>query len=135
MSMTSQAAQYASRRVTRRLYRTIPWFGAVIALLTLGQAIRRKGLLRGSLDTALDFTPVVGSVKNMAEVGRGRLAYEPGQPNPLADGAQEGVGVGHRRSPRSVKYRPHQVHRPCCRLSKRALLVGRRGWRPRREAQ
>jgi len=72
MSIKSQAAQYASRRITRRLYRTIPWFGAVIALLTVGNAIRRKGFLRGSLDTALDFTPVVGSVKNMAEVGRGR---------------------------------------------------------------
>ena len=72
MSIPSQAAQYASRRLTRRLYRTVPWFGAAVALLALGTAIRRKGFLRGSLDTALDFTPVVGSVKNMAEIGLGR---------------------------------------------------------------
>ena len=40
--------------------------------MTLGSAIRRKGWFGGALDTALDFTPVVGTMKNMAEVGRGR---------------------------------------------------------------
>ncbi len=72
MSMTNQFRQYATRRATRKLTRAIPWVGAAIALMTLGSAIRRKGLFGGALDTALDFTPVVGTVKNMAEVGRGR---------------------------------------------------------------
>jgi hypothetical protein len=40
--------------------------------VTLGAAIKRKGWFGGALDTALDFTPVVGTIKNMAEVGRGR---------------------------------------------------------------
>jgi hypothetical protein len=70
--MTNQFRQYATRRATRKLTRAIPWVGAAIALITLGSAIRRKGLFGGALDTALDFTPVVGTVKNMAEVGRGR---------------------------------------------------------------
>jgi hypothetical protein len=70
--MTNQFRQYATRRATRKLTRAIPWVGAAIALMTLGSAIRRKGLFGGALDTALDFTPVVGTVKNMAEVGRGR---------------------------------------------------------------
>ena len=72
MSMTNQFRQYATRRATRKITRAIPWVGAAIALLTLGSAIRRKGLFGGALDTALDFTPVVGTMKNMAEVGRGR---------------------------------------------------------------
>ena len=72
MGLTHQIGQFASRRATRRLTRAIPWLGAVVALITLGAAIRRKGLLGGALDTALDFTPVVGTMKNMAEVGRGR---------------------------------------------------------------
>ena len=46
--------------------------GRRLALLTLGSAIRRKGWVGGALDTALDFTPVVGTMKNVAEVGRGR---------------------------------------------------------------
>ena len=72
MGIGRQVGQFASRRATRKLTRAIPWLGAVIALLTLGGAIRRKGWIGGALDTALDFTPVVGTMKNMAEVGRGR---------------------------------------------------------------
>lgn len=72
MAMSKQVRQFAARRATRKLTRAIPWVGAVIALATLAGAIRRKGLFGGTFDTALDFTPVVGTLKNLAEVGRGR---------------------------------------------------------------
>ena len=72
MSMSRQFQQFATRRATRKLTRAVPWLGAVIALLTVAGAMRRKGFLGGALDTALDFTPVVGTLKNVAEVGRGR---------------------------------------------------------------
>ena len=58
--------------MTRRLYRSVPLIGSLIALVTLGRTMRRKGFLGGSLDTVLDFIPFVGTAKNMAEVGRGR---------------------------------------------------------------
>jgi hypothetical protein len=72
MAMRKQFKQYATRRATKKLTRAVPYVGAIVALLTLGSAIRRKGWFGGALDTALDFTPVVGTVKNMCEVGRGR---------------------------------------------------------------
>lgn len=72
MSMSRQLAQYATRRATRKLIRAVPVLGAAIALLTLAGAIKRKGFLGGTLDTAIDFTPLLGSVKNMTEVGLGR---------------------------------------------------------------
>jgi hypothetical protein len=72
MAMSTQFKQYATRRATKKLTRAVPYVGAIVALLTLGSAIRRKGWFGGALDTALDFTPVVGTVKNMCEVGRGR---------------------------------------------------------------
>ena len=72
MGMSRQLKQYATRKATRRLTRAMPWLGAIAALLTVGGAMRRKGFFAGALDTALDFTPVVGTLKNMAEVGRGR---------------------------------------------------------------
>jgi hypothetical protein len=72
MGAGKQLQQYATRTVTKKLTRAIPWLGAVIALATLGAAIRRKGFFGGTFDTALDFTPVVGTLKNLAEVGRGR---------------------------------------------------------------
>lgn len=72
MGISGQIGQFASRRATAKLTRAIPWLGAVVALMTLGAAIRRKGWFGGAIDTALDFTPFVGTMKNMAEVGRGR---------------------------------------------------------------
>jgi hypothetical protein len=72
MTMRRQLSQYAGRKVARRLMRTMPWIGGIIALATLGSAIRRKGFLGGSLHTALDMIPFVGSAKNLAEIGRGR---------------------------------------------------------------
>ncbi len=72
MAVSKQVAQYAQRRVTKRLLRTVPFLGALVALVTLGRAIRRKGLVGGSVDTALDFAPVVSGIKNAAEIVRGR---------------------------------------------------------------
>jgi hypothetical protein len=72
MAITRQLKQYAGRRLTRRLSRSMPWIGGLIALATVGGAIRRKGWFGGTLDTALDFIPFVGGAKNLAEVSRGR---------------------------------------------------------------
>ena len=56
----------------RRLSRSMPWIGAVVAIAAFGAAIRRKGLFGGALDTVLDATPGVGAVKNAYEAIRGR---------------------------------------------------------------
>jgi hypothetical protein len=50
----------------------MPWIGGVVAVAAVGTAIRRKGLFGGTLDTALDATPVIGAVKNAFESIRGR---------------------------------------------------------------
>jgi len=47
MGMSRQIGQFATRRATRKLTRAIPWVGAVIALFTLGAAIKRKGFFGG----------------------------------------------------------------------------------------
>lgn len=72
MGLVGQAAQYGRRRITRKLLRAVPFLGSIVAALTLFRAIRRKGTFGGSLDTALDFIPWVGGVKNTAEIVRGR---------------------------------------------------------------
>jgi hypothetical protein len=69
---TKQLRQYAGRKLTRRLTRAVPWLGGVVALVTIGAAIRRKGFFGGTFDTALDMIPFVGGAKNLVEVGRGR---------------------------------------------------------------
>jgi len=70
--ISEQASRYATLRLARRMSKSLPWIGTALALLTLGSAIRRKGLFGGTLDTALNAVPFVGGMKNMAEVYRGR---------------------------------------------------------------
>jgi hypothetical protein len=72
MAKSTQLRNYAGRKLARRLTRSIPYIGAVIAIATLGTAIRRKGWLRGAVDTGLDAIPFVGGAKNLAELSRGR---------------------------------------------------------------
>jgi hypothetical protein len=72
MAVTSHALRYAQRRLTRKLIRAMPLLGAVVAIATVGAAMRRKGVVNGAVDTALDFTPFVGFVKNAVEILRGR---------------------------------------------------------------
>jgi len=72
MARTRQLSNYAGRKIARRLTRSIPYIGAAIALLTLGSAIRRKGLFGGTVHSGLDAIPFVGAAKNVAELVRGR---------------------------------------------------------------
>jgi len=72
MGIGRQAWQYGQRRVARKMLRAVPWLGGLVALVTVGQAIRRKGAIGGTVDTALDFIPWVGGLKNTAEAVRGR---------------------------------------------------------------
>jgi hypothetical protein len=80
MAVKSYVKEYARRKLTTRLIRAVPWIGGVIALATLGKAIRAKGLVRGSLHSALDAIPFVGGAKNVAEALRGR-DFLPDRPN------------------------------------------------------
>ena len=68
----TQALKYGQRRLLRRAAQSAPWIGTAIALVALASAVRRKGLLGGTLDTALNAIPFVGAMKNTAEVVRGR---------------------------------------------------------------
>jgi hypothetical protein len=72
MSFSTKLMQYGERKATKKLLRAAPWVGGLVALATLGVAIRRKGAVRGTVDTMLDFIPFVGAVKNVAEAVRGR---------------------------------------------------------------
>jgi hypothetical protein len=59
-------------RLARRLSRSVPYAGAIIAVAMVGSAIRRKGLVGGMLDTGLNAVPFLGALKAGTEWWRGR---------------------------------------------------------------
>jgi hypothetical protein len=52
--------------------RSLPWVGAAIAAATVVGTMKRKGVVRGGVDTVLNAVPFLGAVKNVAEAVRGR---------------------------------------------------------------
>lgn len=72
MPVTHYAQRYAQRRIIHKATRAIPWLGAALAAAAVVSTIRRKGLVHGTLDTALTAMPVVGTLKFAAEAIRGR---------------------------------------------------------------
>ena len=72
MALTNQALRYGQLRTARRLSRSVPLIGTALALVAIGTAIRRKGVLGGTVDSILNAVPFVGGLKVMAEMARGR---------------------------------------------------------------
>jgi hypothetical protein len=72
MNATQRIVRFGQRRLTRKMIRAIPYLGGLVAVATLGSAMRRKGAVRGAVHTALDMLPYVGGAKNAAEMVRGR---------------------------------------------------------------
>jgi hypothetical protein len=72
MNATHRILRFGQRRLMRKMIRAVPYLGGLVAVVTLGSAIRRKGAVRGVVHTALDMIPYVGGAKNAAEIVRGR---------------------------------------------------------------
>lgn len=66
------ATRYAQRRLIGRAARAMPWLGVALAAAAVISTVRRKGLLRGGLDSALTAIPVLGAAKFVVEAVRGR---------------------------------------------------------------
>ncbi|MCA1583614.1 MAG: hypothetical protein LC791_02170 [Acidobacteria bacterium] len=68
----SGLTRWGGARLARRMSRSVPFLGAVIAVATVGAAIRRKGVVGGAVDTGLNALPFVGAMKMGVEWWRGR---------------------------------------------------------------
>jgi hypothetical protein len=64
--------RWGGARLSRRLRRSIPILGTVIAAATIVSTVRRKGVVSGTFDTGLNAMPFIGALKNAVEILRGR---------------------------------------------------------------
>jgi hypothetical protein len=58
-------------RIAVRAAKTIPVVGAAVAIGLIGYVIKKKGLIKGVANTALDAAPVLGAAKNVIEIFTG----------------------------------------------------------------
>ena len=68
MTRGQRAGRWVGRRVARRIEKALPLVGTIVAMAFLAETMRRKGVMRGLADTALNAVPVLGTVKNGIEM-------------------------------------------------------------------
>jgi hypothetical protein len=71
MGITQRIAGAAGMRVARKLSRSFPIVGTVVAIALLGRSVRRKGFVLGLVDAGADALPIVGTLKAVVELMRG----------------------------------------------------------------
>ena len=57
--------------VAKRVARTVPFGGTAVVIVLVGSDIRKKGVVRGLLNSGIDAIPFVGLAKNAIELFRG----------------------------------------------------------------
>lgn len=63
----------AGWQIAKRAARMMPFGGTILAVGLVGSDIKRKGAVRGVINSGLDAIPVVGLVKNGIELFTGDL--------------------------------------------------------------
>jgi len=58
-------------QVAKRVAKTIPFGGTAVVIALVGSDIKRKGVVKGLLNSGIDAIPVIGLAKNAVELVRG----------------------------------------------------------------
>ncbi|MEW6362150.1 MAG: hypothetical protein ACK42A_02695 [Pyrinomonadaceae bacterium] len=72
-SLKRKLVHAAGWQVAKRAAKMMPFGGTIIAVGLVGADIKRKGAVRGVLNSGLDALPVVGLLKNGIELFTGDL--------------------------------------------------------------
>ena len=68
-------------QIAKRVAKTIPFGGTVVAVALVGSDIKNKGFLRGVVNSGLDAIPFVGLAKNGVELFTGDFIPDKKQGN------------------------------------------------------
>lgn len=66
-----KATQAGITRLAAKAIRTVPVLGTAVVFGMAGYEMKKKGIVKGLANVALDATPVVGVAKNVIEVFTG----------------------------------------------------------------
>ena len=71
LTLTRKIVHAGGWQIAKRVAKSIPGGGAVIAIGLVGLDIRRKGVVKGVINSGLDAIPFVGFAKNAVELFTG----------------------------------------------------------------
>jgi len=80
-SVTRKLVHAGGWQVAKRAVRMVPFGGTIIAVGLVGHDIRRKGVVKGVINSGLDAIPVIGFAKNAVELFTGDFIPDKQQGN------------------------------------------------------
>lgn len=72
-SLKRKAVEVGGWQVAKRVAKSVPYLGSVLAIGLVGYDIKKKGVVKGVINSGLDAIPLVGMAKNMVEFFTGDL--------------------------------------------------------------
>ncbi len=72
-SLKRKAVNVGGWQIAKRIAKSVPYVGSAMAIGLVGYNVKKKGLVRGVVDSGLDAIPLVGTVKNVTEFFTGDL--------------------------------------------------------------
>ena len=72
-SLKRKAAEAGGWAIAKRVAKAIPYVGTAMAIGLVGYDIKRKGVVKGVINSGLDAIPLVGTAKNVVEFFTGDL--------------------------------------------------------------
>lgn len=88
--------QTGGARLAVKAAKAIPLVGTVVAVGLVGYEVKKKGLIKGLVNSAIDATPLVGVTKNAVEIFTGDWLPDKGS---QADTARPEKNAGELPSP------------------------------------
>ena len=70
-SITTKLVHAGGWQVAKRAARMLPFGGTIVVVALVGHDIRKKGVVRGVMNSGIDAIPFVGFTKNAIELFRG----------------------------------------------------------------
>lgn len=72
-SLKRKLAEAGGWKLARRIGKSVPYVGTAMAIGFVGYDIKKKGVVKGVINSGLDAIPVVGLAKNVVEFFTGDL--------------------------------------------------------------
>lgn len=79
-SLKRKAAEAGGWMAARRAAKAVPYLGTVMAIGFVGYDIKKKGFVKGVINSGLDAIPFVGTGKNIIEFFTGDLLSDKKEP-------------------------------------------------------
>lgn len=71
--IAKKVAEIGSWQVVKRIAKRVPVIGTVLTIGLVGNDIRKKGIIKGVANSAIDLIPFVGTAKGVVELFTGDL--------------------------------------------------------------